>query len=256
MAEGGVSARVGRLVGRAAGALLDWVYPRHCYHCGVPLDAPGRLVLCGDCFRAMVENRLDGNVCGRCGLPLSGPEEDGALCIGCLAQERYFDLARAFFAYAGPVTSVIKSFKFEGNYFLGPRLLRVSLARKWLPEEIVAPEGVVPVPLHPRRRRERGYDQALLLAETLAGHFDCKLVKDALVRTRYTRQQTRLTPTGRRDNVRGAFAVADGKAVEGRSLLLVDDVATTGATAEECSKALKKAGCGRLQVLTLARTAP
>ncbi len=256
MAEGRFGARVVRLARRAANAALDWVYPRHCYHCGLPLEDAERLVLCRDCSRALRQQRLDGRVCRGCGLPLYGAPDGDTLCMHCLGQERYFDLARAFFAYAGPVSSIIKSFKFEGNYFLGPRLVKAALMRGWLPGAVSTPAAVLPVPLHSARRRERGYDQALLLARVLARHFECELLPAALVRTRYTEQQTRLTFPRRRDNVRGAFAVATQRAVRGRALLVVDDVATTGATAEECCKVLKKAGAGPVQVLTLARTVP
>jgi ComF family protein len=169
---------------------------------------------------------------------------------------RHFDAARAFFEYAGPAASVIKSYKFKGDYFLGPRFLRGLLASGWLPDGIAVPQAVVPVPLHPRRRRERGYDQALLLARVLARHFRCRLTAGALVRTRYTSQQSLLPVTQRWDNVRGVFAVAKPKLVADRSLLLVDDVLTTGMTAEECAKALKKAGAARVEVLALARTMP
>ncbi len=176
--------------------------------------------------------------------------------MSCRLQTRHFEAARAFTDYAGPAKSVIKSYKFDGDYFLGPRFLGGMLARGWLPDGIGAPEAVVPVPLHPRRRRERGYDQALLLARVLARHFGCRLERRALVRTRYTSQQSLLPVTQRWDNVRGAFAVARAGPVEGKRLLLVDDVLTTGMTADECARALKKAGAARVEVLALARTLP
>ena len=239
-----------------ADALLDWLYPRHCYHCEAPIEQSRGHVLCPACYNDLLGRRITGGLCATCGLPLPVEPSGEAMCVSCRLQGRSFDAARAFFAYAGPAASVIKSYKFKGDYFLGPRFLRGLLAQGWLPDGIEAPQAVVPVPLHPRRRRERGYDQALLLARVLAEHFGCQLVRGALVRTRYTSQQALLPVTQRWDNVRGAFAVAKPKLVEGRSLLLVDDVLTTGMTADECAKVLKKSGAARVQVLALARTMP
>ena len=239
-----------------ADALLDWLYPRHCYHCDAPIEPAQGHILCRACYTALVAGRITGGVCATCGLPMPVPPSEQAMCVSCRLQGRNFDAARAFFTYAGPAASVIKSYKFGGDYFLGPRFLRGVLAQGWLPAGIKAPQAVLPVPLHRRRRRERGYDQALLLARVLARHFRCDLVRNALVRTRYTSPQTQVPVTMRWDNVRGAFAVARPRLVQGRTLLLVDDVLTTGTTADECAKALKKAGAARVQVLALARTMP
>ncbi len=237
-------------------ALLDWFYPRHCYHCDAPIEQPRARILCRDCYDVLKADRITGSVCATCGLPLEGAASDEVECVSCRLQKRHFEAARAFTAYAGPASSVIKSYKFKGDYFLGPRFLRGMLAQGWLPDGIGAPDAVMPVPLHPRRRRERGYDQALLLARVLARRFGCRLARGALVRTRYTSQQSLLPVTQRWDNVRGAFAVTRPALVEGKRLLLVDDVLTTGMTAEECAKALKKAGATRVEVLALARTLP
>lgn len=237
-------------------SLLDWFYPRHCYHCEAPIRCSRGHILCLDCYRDLLGSRITGPVCATCGLPLEVDRSEQAMCVGCRLQKRRFDAARAFFTYSGPASSVIKSYKFKGDYFLGPRFLRGLLARGWLPEGIEAPQAVLPVPLHRRRRRERGYDQALLLARVLARHFGCELTRRALVRTRYTTQQSLLPVTMRWDNVRNAFAVAKPTPVQGRSLLLVDDVLTTGMTADDCARALKAAGAAKVQVLALARTLP
>ncbi len=240
---------------RAAEAVLDWFYPRHCYHCGQPLRVPGAHILCRGCFRRLSEGRIGPPQCGVCGLPLTGEFVLERRCLHCLGRKRYFERARAMFPYAEPVESVLRSYKFQGDYWLGPRLLRGSLRRGWFPTDLSEPEAVLPIPLHPRRRRERGYDQALLLARALGQHLGAPLLRRALARTRYTSQQARLSMRQREDNVRGAFSVERPHAVEDRRLLVVDDVMTTGATADECAKALKRAGAARVEVFTLARTA-
>lgn len=235
-------------------ALLDWLYPPHCYHCNVSLQGgPGRM-LCADCSADLGARRILGPVCDVCGLPLKGEPEPGTTCTTCRAERRHFEKARAFVAYAGPAASIIRAYKFDGDYFLGPRLLGAMLERGWMPGGVDG-EVVVPVPLHPRRGWERGYDQALLLTKVLAGRTGRRLAR-ALERTRYTSQQSLLPESQRWDNVRGAFAVVRPAAVEGKAVMLVDDVMTTGVTADECARALKDAGAERVCVLTLARTTP
>jgi len=112
---------------------------------------------------------------------------------------------------------------------------------------------LIPVPLHPKRLRERGFNQALLLSKTMKGIPPKKIKPGILKRVRHTPPQVRLNPVERRRNVRGAFALKDPEGVRGKSILLVDDVFTTGATVNECARVLKKAGAGRVSVVTLAR---
>jgi ComF family protein len=244
------------LLNRGTQALLDWFYPRHCHHCGESLHEGRAEMLCRDCLADLVAARISAPVCALCGLPLAGRPAPGTLCMRCRAEQRNFDLARALFAYRGPGRSLIHCYKFDGAYFLGPKVLRNLLRRGWLPADVADVDATLPVPLHPRRRRQRGYDQALLLAGALARELDCRLVRGALARTRYTSQQALLPASRRWDNVRGAFAVRKPEAVRGRCLLLVDDVMTSGTTADECAKVLKKAGACEVRVFTLARTIP
>lgn len=112
---------------------------------------------------------------------------------------------------------------------------------------------IVPVPLHKRRLRSRGFNQALLLAELLAHEWRLPLERRALRRVRWTEPQITLTAAERRENVRGAFAVADNVAVAGKCVLLVDDVLTTGSTVEECARTLKRSGAVGVAVVTVAR---
>ena len=245
----------GRMRG-AAEAVLDWFYPPHCYHCGESLaGGPGR-ILCGECYKLLVASRFVPLLCSLCGLPVPAETvSNRASCIGCRAAERHFDCARALFRYAGPAGSLITSYKFGGEFYLGRRLLDRAWTMGWVAEHCEDAEAVVPVPLHARRERERGYDQGVLLAGTLGRLTGKPVYAGALRRIRYTEQQTRLTAAKRRDNVRGAFR-AGRDDVRGLRLLLVDDVMTTGATASECSRILKKAGAEKVYVLTIGRTAP
>lgn len=240
----------------ALGGALDWFYPPHCYHCGRALAGGPDRVLCAPCRRVLEGMRIRPPVCALCGLPLGAePDCEGARCIRCQVSVPHFDRARALFGYAGPAASLVRSFKFHGSFYLGGRLLRRAWEAGWVPQEVLAADAVAHVPLHPRRARERGYDQALMLARAVGRLCGKPVVARALRRARYTDQQALLTPPRRLENVRGAFR-AGGDRVEGLDLLLVDDVMTTGATASECARVLKAAGARAVQVLTLVRTIP
>lgn len=239
---------------RAAHSALDWFYPPHCYHCGEVLLGSRSRILCPRCYQDLTASRIEGTICRICGLLLHTEAEAEATCTNCQTHQPDFDMAHALFSYAGPAGSLIISFKFHGEFFLGPRVLKRAIETGWMPDGLGELDAIVPVPLHPRRERERGYNQALLLAKTLARHLDRPLHRRVIRRTRHTGQQTKLAAHRRWENVRGAFqADAD---VRGARLLLVDDVMTTGATASECARVLKKSGAASVSVLTLARTQP
>jgi len=241
-----------RKVSRAA---LDWFYPRHCHNCGEPLVEQESEIFCRDCLAELADSAIKEPMCRQCGLPLAGAAAD-PLCGLCHQEGPHFDVARALFPYASPVGPLVRSLKFHGEYYLGDLLLRRELDLGWMPQAVAQVDGIVPVPLHWRRRIERGYNQSLLLARVVARHLGVKLLRRSLKRTRYTSQQARLTRPKRRENVRGAFTVKNEERLKGLRLLLVDDVMTSGATASECAKVLKKAGVRGVNVFTLARTTP
>ena len=150
--------------------------------------------------------------------------------------------------------TAIHEFKYGANSFLAKPLglLLSSFAKTWLEanEDLL----LMPVPLHPRRLRERGFNQSLLLARELAKGLNADLDFLSLRRIKYTKPQTELGSEERSRNVRRAFRVLGREAVKGRSIVLVDDVATTGSTLNECARALRKAGCREVSCLALART--
>lgn len=187
------------------------------------------------------------------------------LCGQCRVDEFDFDAARVFGIYRGNLRALILQLKFYRRERLGKRL-GALLAAPWERIDFTGAEGrllLVPVPLFRSRERERGFNQARLLAQGLA----CRLAKSpkgrkaqvaarVLVRTRSTQPQTGLKFSDRRDNVRHAFTVRDPERVKDRVVVLVDDVMTTGATLGACAKILKKAGASKVYAVALARATP
>ncbi len=185
------------------------------------------------------------------------------LCADCRQEKFQFDAARSFGVYRDQLRRAILHLKFRPRERWGRRLGGL-LARPWESNhEIFGKDAVtvVPVPLHPGRQRERGYNQAEALARGLIAalgkkKLGARLVTGCLTKTRATQPQTGLSVAERRENVRGAFAVPIALKVKERSVVLVDDVMTTGATLSACAAALKAAGAQRVVVITLARASP
>ena len=192
-----------------------------------------------------------GVLCVRCGVPISAPL---LLCATCATRPPAFDVARALGLYlAGPallnpLARAVRAIKFHGHR-AAARSLGGALG-SLLP--LPADSLVVPVPLHPTRLRERGYDQAALLAHACARAAGLPLAVRGLVRRRDTPAQARLDASARRKNLAGAFVAPAPLAQP--TVALVDDVLTTGATAEACARALRAAGVERIVVLTVGRT--
>ena len=204
---------------------------------------------------------LGGTVCPRCGDPLPEGEASGDACRVCRLAPPAFERAVAYGIYEDRMRAAIHAMKYEGMY-PARRRLGAMLAQAILKLEGVAPAEmlVVPVPLHPAKYSQRGFNQAQTLAEGAIRwlgksnpHWRLRLAPTVLTRSKATETQAGLSPRQRRLNVRSAFRVAEPDAVRGRDVLLVDDILTTGATARAASLALKRAGARSVWVATLAR---
>ncbi|MFP4029122.1 MAG: ComF family protein [Candidatus Brocadiia bacterium] len=174
------------------------------------------------------------------------------MCLSCQLLAPHFDTARSLFQYTGPAASLVKKFKFGGHYYLGQKILQDAAEKEWLPFHLAKCDTAVPVPLHSQRIRQRGFNQAALLAEYLANRHDLEFQRRALKREKATEQQARLSIPARKKNVKGAFSVQTNL-LSGKNVLLVDDVMTTGATADECARMIKKADAESTHVFTLVR---
>lgn len=221
-------------------ALREALMPQHCELCGGPSAAAP---VCAACAAELPV--LGAVACRVCALPLPG----GGVCGRCLRRPPAFDASRARFAYAFPVDRLVQGLKY------GHRLALAAYFSRLLAES-ARPEGVdcvVPLPMHRRGLRERGFNQAVEIARPLARAWGLSLRLDAVRRVRDGPPQASLEGAARRRNVRGAFA-ADARVVAGRSVLVVDDVMTTGATLDALARELKRAGAVRVENVVLART--
>lgn len=235
-----------------AAAALDLLYPASCPVCDAALGPGRRDPLCRGCWDAV--ERIAAPCCRRCGLPFASFERASAAvpptCHACLAAAPAFDYARAAGTYAGTLRDALHAFKFGGKRALA-RPLGDLLLEQW--GGLLGPhvDGLVAVPLTAQRERERGFNQAALLAAHLAAASGLPLRPGWLSRGRATRFQTELTAAERRANVAGAFRGSERAA--GAHVLVVDDIFTTGATAAECARTLRAAGARTVGVLAVAR---
>ncbi len=231
------------MVNRCTNNIQFALFPPRCLLCGGRGDGPRDL--CHACADALP---CIGNACPVCALPLPS-SAGGAACGRCRGRPP-FAATRAAYLYAPPLDRLVQELKFAGR--LGhARLLGELLVAHLEAVGTPPPEMVIPVPLHPRRLRMRGYNQARELARPVARWLDAPLCAHAARRLRDTAAQSGLDAAARRRNVRGAFEVDAG--VAGRRVALVDDVVTTGNTVTELARELVAAGAERVEVWCLAR---
>lgn len=245
---------VGRWLGSLAGALASVAFPSGCRLCDELLTRADRLAFCDACLESF--QKISGDVCARCGQPWTQPAanaKEGAICRECSARQFAFDAARSFGIYEGALARAIVLLKYEemeplGAWF-GKRLREVSGA--W-PEEFAA-DLVVPVPLHRTRQKERGFNQVDLFGRPLARSLGLSYRPVLLKRERARPEKHLLHFDERWEAVRGAFVIRKGGRVDNLRILLLDDVMTSGATLDACSRALREAGARSVAGLTIAR---
>lgn len=230
---------------------IDLVYPRNCQVCSVPLEETEPGVICPRCLDAV--KYIEPPFCERCSLPFDGVVTEPFACGYC--QDLKFHFARAIAACRaeGIVRDSIHRFKYNREMYYERHLTDwlIKAARERIDWTRV--DAIVPVPLHPRRKREREFNQAEHLAAALQREFAKPVDRKNLRRVKDTTTQTALGAEQRRHNLRDAFAVRDPLAFKGKRLLLVDDVFTTGATMDSCAKVLRKAGAEEVIAVTVAR---
>ncbi|MBQ3158600.1 MAG: ComF family protein [Clostridia bacterium] len=219
---------------------------RACICCGKENDGDNEYRLCVDCMKNIPF--VKENYCLRCGEIIKG---DYDYCVRCKDRSFEFDYSRSVFAYTDLTAPIIMNFKYNGlrsHVYPLARLLRDFFSTS----DLIA-DSVTFVPMPPKRKKERGYNQSYELAKEF-----CKLtgleLLSVLERTKENVKQATLTAKERSENIKNSFRVTDKSKIKDREILIIDDVMTTGATANECAKVLMKAGARNVQVLTLAKT--
>ncbi len=240
----------GKTARRFSAHALDFLFPRFCPVCNAKSDREGRH-LCSSCLANI--DLYSGAVCSRCGAMPDGAVGRDYLCSDCRDVLPSFDMARSAAHFAGPVREMILSLKYGNASWLCDDLIDLLEGCVRAHFDFGAIDAIVPVPLHPARLRKRKYNQSALLAEELASRIGTDYHPEILRRNRATATQTRLGATRRRLNVKGAFSVAHPEWAEGRTVMVIDDVMTTGATLGECARVLKSAGAVRVWCATVAR---
>jgi ComF family protein len=233
-------------------ALIDLLFPPHCVAC----SRPGNW-LCANCLSDVQVIRPP--VCRRCGLPADLPHTSGGepyFCGPCQEKPPQLDGLIAYAFHSGPLREAIHHFKYEDLRSLAGPLGRL-MSEGWesLAPQEQAVDAIVPVPLHPARQRQRGYNQASLLAREVGAHLQIPVIDNVLIRTKATTPQVGLGIQERRANVQDAFRCSVDD-LSGKQVMLLDDVCTTGATLQSACAALQQAGTLSVWAYTLARAMP
>lgn len=229
-------------------SIHELIFPSFCLQCNCRLPCREQPLLCESCFSDVAF--ICSPKCTCCGTPfLTGTDHR---CSSCLREAYTFDLARAVLHYREPIISLISDLKFNG-VLDGLGTLGCLAVNSPALRDLSDPDLIMPVPLHAGRLRQRKFNQALLIARKCFPELKEKINPALLVRHRATSPQTGLTGVKRRKNLTGAFSISDPAQVRDKSILLVDDVFTTGSTVNECAKVLRKAGSKRIEVFTVAR---
>ena len=230
--------------------LADAIYPRICPGCGEASDRDNRHI-CWACF-AQIELFTE-SMCEVCGRFVTGGVRHQFVCSACRAFKPAFERARSAGHFSGFLRDRLHAFKYNGALWLKDDLVDLLEGCLRASFEIGPIDVVVPIPLHALKMRERNYNQAALLAEGLAARIGRRYDGRSVKRVVQTETQTHLHAAERRENMRGAFAVVRPEWIRSRTVLLVDDVMTTGSTLDACARALTKAGARRVWAVTVAR---
>jgi len=228
---------------------LDIVFPRGCIHCGGLVEAGNLRHLCAQCAKTLFVVKPPH--CSTCGHPYFGETEVNRSCPHCQELEPEFSEGKTAILLKGPGRSIIHALKYHHGLHVIPDIVNLMQAAPGY-IEYLADAVLVPVPLHPRKLRERGYNQSLVLAECAAKASGARTRVEILLRRIVdTESQTFYDRKTRQKNLKNAFALADGAAINARQrYILVDDVFTTGSTLNACAAVLRRAGVKTLDALT------
>lgn len=231
--------------------LSEIIFPPQCLGCAEILHRSNGHIFCPSCEEQI--HLLTGSICRICGTTFPDSPAESHLCADCLETKPYFSCARAIFSYDDAILNSIHQFKYKSNLSVGAILSDFMAGFSFPDIDFADYSLIIPVPLHIKRLRERGFNQSLILARAIGAKNQIPADFSLLKRHKFTLTQTGSNKKERKQNIKGAFEVTDKKIIAGKNILLIDDVYTTGATVNECAKTLIKAGAQRVSVLTLAR---
>lgn len=227
------------------------LFPSFCRLCGRILERPGERVVCEDCWKKVTPHRA--SCCPACGRFFETAADSHA-CRKCVENPPPFAVHRSCGRYEGALKDLILLFKYRRFSVLGGGLGRFAFRTLGAdPDLWRGIDAIVPVPIHPRRKRGRGFNQAAVFAAELGRLEGAAILNGALIKVRNVPPQTSLEAGERERNVRGVYAVKKEAAVRGKILLLADDVYTTGSTIKECSRTLLAAGAKEVRAVTIAQ---
>lgn len=232
-------------------SLKELCFPAACILCKKNITVSADIHLCKECITLV--KVVSTPLCTHCGVHFAGAGKNH-FCSSCLQSRPYFSKARSVLEYNAATAKIVHDFKYRGATIAFGTFQALQKQADAV-NEIFSPDIVIPVPLHPQRLRDRGYNQAQLLAVLFYADMKKSIDSSLLVRARWTSPQTGLSGKERRKNLSGAFSVKNSQRVDKKNIVLVDDVYTTGTTLNECAKTLKAHGAKDVQALTLARVA-
>ena len=223
-------------------------FPEHltCDFCKGELDHKTKYRVCSNCQETLPRPN---KICKKCGSEI---EEDYEYCLACRDKQVFYKVARAPFVYGDKIKSAIHNLKYNNAKFLSVSLGNF-MTNTYIEHNFEA-DIIIPVPLTPQRQKMRGYNQSELLANQVSRNLSLPTLTNVLVRTKFSHSQTELSFKERYKNLEECFAVENQELIKGKKILLIDDVMTTGATVEACSKLLVQHGANTVYVLTAART--
>ncbi|MCX6089673.1 MAG: ComF family protein [Candidatus Atribacteria bacterium] len=227
---------------------LNFFFPLTCVSCGQYISESSGYSLCERCCSQI--EFLNGPVCVSCGRSL--PHFRLTKCRRCREKPFSFDAARAVTVYISPIRESIHALKYKGMTSFAPFFGHLLLEYLKTNPFLLDVDGILPVPLHPFRLQERGFNQSEIMARSVSRSFHLPLIRKKIFRTKLTRSQIGLSARDRRLNLQNAFSIPDPGYFRAKKILIIDDVMTSRATGESLSRALRNSGCERIYLLVLA----
>ena len=238
-----------KIIARGLAGLADLLYPPYCISCDKGLLGQDNRLLCSDCMSRIVF--LGDNSCWFCAAPQGKYAKRPKKCSECQSRNYTFTRVTAVCSYSGVTKDLVHAFKFQNMKCVSALLVELLKSRFVKEYAGLHFDHILPVPLHPRKLKERGYNQSALLAQGLSEFTGYTYSPNILRRIRYTESQALLSAADRKENLNSAFSV-DG-AMQNETILLVDDVLTTGSTMNECAQTLRTHGARRIYAIVFAR---